>query len=217
MTSDGTNQTPSDVDIPQLAEELGRALLGLSDLAAGLGPPYSDIKPGSVPAAAEPGAVKRGAVEVPAAATDIELPGHKEGEVVTVHGLTQLTYDYSSDTHALHQQLLAYTHGPSDVFFNLSRGANDVAVVCSAVLTARVLEVFAGVNLRQRQDHLTAVSVRLNPDKGRTAGMYHTIFKRFASEGVQFVNMVSSSTEISFLVQRNEVERAVAALVRILG
>ncbi|MYM92299.1 hypothetical protein [Duganella vulcania] len=205
------------MDSSSMVEGLGRGLLSLSALAQGLSVDFSSAfsEPMLQVAATAP---DRPVADVGAAASaTVKLSGHKKGELVIIGDLTELTYRYTNDTHALHKQLLAKKNNVDDVYLGVSRGVDDLAIVCSSALVSLVGEVFSGHSLVRRKVGLSAVSVPLNPDTGRSPGMYYNIMRQFTANRIKVLNMVSTASAMTLLMEPADVGAASDLLSRIMG
>jgi hypothetical protein len=206
------------LDSSFLTEGLGRGVINLSALARQLQPQLeSDLwKP--VGEAAVVMALRRVAERLPQHAQG-GLPrlGNKTGELTTRTELTEFTFRHSDHTHECHRQLLAQAEPLRGVFVTVTRGVNEVMVVCSRPLTGVVEEVFAGERLLARQENLNAVTLHLNPDTVRIPGIYHTILKQLAWDKINLINMICTYTELTLLLEQSQTGAAFSTLSRMLA
>ena len=201
-----------------LTEGLRRGLINLSELARQLQPQLeSDLwKP--VGQAAVVMALRRVAERLP------ELPGpsraialvRKTGELTTRTELTEYTFRNTDSIHECHRALLAKAEPLRGAFVTVTRGVNEVMVICSRTLTPVVEQVFAGERLLARQDNLNAVTLHLNPDTSREPGIYHAILKQLAWDKINLVNMICTYTELTLLLEQDQTGAAFSVLSRMV-
>jgi hypothetical protein len=199
-----------------LTEGLRRGLINLSELARQLQPQLeSDLwKP--VGQAAVVMALRRLAERLPQEQRSEIALTRKTGELTTRTELTEYTFRYSDSIHECHRQLLARAEPLRGAFVTVTRGVNEVMVICSHVLTGVVEEVFAGERLLARQDDLNAVTLHLHPDTGRTPGVCHAILKQLAWDKINLVNMICTHTELTILLERHQTGAAFALLSKLV-
>jgi aspartokinase len=199
-----------------LTEGLRRGLINLSELARQLQPQLeSDLwKP--VGQAAVVMALRRVAERLPEEQRSEIALTRKTGELTTRTELTEYTFRYSDSIHECHRQLLAKAEPLRGAFVTVTRGVNEVMVICSRMLTGVVEEVFAGERLLARQDNLNAVTLHLNPDTSRAPGIYHTILKQLAWDKINLVNMICTYTELTILLEQNQTGAAFAVLSKLV-
>jgi len=200
-----------------LTEGLGRGLINLSELARQLQPQLeSDLwKP--VGQAAVVMALRRVAERLPQQpAGSMPRLGTKTGELTTRTELTEFTYRYSDYTHECHQRLLALAEPMRGAFVTVTRGVNEVMVVCSRSLIPVVEQAFSGERILVRQENLSAVTLHLHPDTNRTPGVYHAILKQLAWDKINLVNMICTYTELTILLEQNQTGAAFSVLSKMI-
>ncbi|QBE64409.1 hypothetical protein EWM63_16595 [Pseudoduganella lutea] len=203
------------MDSPFLSEGLRRGLINLSELARQLQPQLeSDLwKP--VGQAAVVMALRRLAERLPGqgsdSAQDIAL-AQKNGQLTARTDLVELTWRESSRTDGCYRELLAQADRRGDMFLAVTRGVNEAMVICSRPLIPLVEAVFEGECLLARLENLNAVTLQLAADSHRTPGIYHAILKKLAWDKVNLVNLISTHTELTLVLDRQHTGAAFAVL-----
>ncbi|WP_338767055.1 hypothetical protein [Massilia sp. METH4] len=202
------------MDSPFLSEGLRRGLINLSELARQLQPQLeSDLwKP--VGQAAVVMALRRVSERLPAqgaGAQEIAL-ARKTGQLTARTDLVELTWRESARTDACHRELLARADRRGDMFLTVTRNVNEAMVVCSRPLIPLVEAVFDGECLLARLDNLNAVTLQLSDESHRTSGVYHAILKKLAWDNVNLVNMISTHSELTLIMDREHAGAAFAVL-----
>ncbi|HEX8403495.1 MAG TPA: hypothetical protein VF670_02685 [Duganella sp.] len=199
-----------------LTEGLRRGLINLSELARQLQPQLeSDLwKP--VGQAAVVMALRRVAERLPEQPSRAIALVRKTGELTTRTELTEYTFRNTDSIHECHRELLAKAEPLRGAFVTVTRGVNEVMVICSRALTPVVEQVFAGERLLARQDNLNAVTLHLNPDTSREPGIYHAILKQLAWDKINLVNMICTYTELTLLLEQDQTGAAFSVLSRMV-
>jgi len=200
-----------------LMEGLRRNLINLSELARQLQPQLENDMWKPVGQAAVVMALRRVAERLPEAANQPIQRARQTGELTTRTELTEYTYRHSESIGDSHRLLLERTARMGGVFVTVTRGVNEVMVICSRPVKQVVEEVFAGERLLTQQDNLNALTLHLNPETSRTPGIYHTILKQLAWDKVNLVNMICTYTELTVLLEQNQTSAAFTVLSRALA
>jgi hypothetical protein len=200
-----------------LMEGLRRNLINLSELARQLQPQLENDMWKPVGQAAVVMALRRVAERLPEAANQPIQRARQTGELTTRTELTEYTYRHSESIGDSHRLLLERTARMGGVFVTVTRGVNEVMVICSRPVKQVVEEVFAGERLLTQQDNLNALTLHLNPETSRTPGIYHTILKQLAWDKVNLVNMICTYTELTVLLEQSQTSAAFTVLSRALA
>jgi hypothetical protein len=197
-----------------LTEGLRRGLINLSELARQLQPQLeSDLwKP--VGQAAVVTALRRLAERLPAQPGKDIMLVQKTGELTTRTELTEYTFRHTDSIHECHRKLLAAAEPLRGAFVTVTRGVNEVMVICSRILAPLVDEAFGVERLLARLDDLNAVTLHLDPGAAREPGVYQAILKQLAWDKIALVNMICTNTELTVLLQQDQTGPAFSALAR---
>ena len=85
-------------------------------------------------------------------------------------------------------------------------------LIVSASCEPVVQEVFAGEHLTAKVRHLSAIVIRLPASTVKTPGVYYTILKQLAWRNVNVVDVVSTCTEFTIVLEDAEIDVAFSAL-----
>ncbi|GGY62601.1 hypothetical protein GCM10007387_51260 [Pseudoduganella albidiflava] len=207
------------MESPFLSEGLRRGLINLSELARQLQPQLeSDLwKP--VGQAAVVMALRRLAERLPGQGCDDTreiLLARRTGQLTARTDLVELTWRESPRIDHCHRELLAQAGRRGDMFLTATRGVNEAMVICSRPLIPLVEAVFDGECLLARLENLDAVTLQLTADSHRTPGIYHAILKKLAWDKVNLVNLISTHTELTLILERQHTGAAFAVLASLV-
>ncbi|CAN7572454.1 hypothetical protein LJR289_004089 [Pseudoduganella sp. LjRoot289] len=195
-------------------------MINLSELARQLQPQLETDLWKPVGQAAVVMALRRVAERLPqqeaAAHGELSL-ARKTGELTTRTDLTMCTFRYSEHTYECHRQLLAKAAPQRGAFVSVTRGINEVMVICSRPLTCVVDEIFATERQLARLESLNAVTLHLDPETFNMPGIYHGILKKLAWDKINLVNMISTHTELTVLLEPRQTGAAIAVLSRLVA
>ena len=92
-------------------------------------------------------------------------------------------------------------------FYSVTTGMHETTLVVSKSLKNRVLEVFKNEQLVVHRDELSAVSVMLPSNNQDVHGVYYTLLKQIAWNGINLIEVISTSNEITLVVANEDVEQ----------
>ena len=196
-----------------LTEGMQLGLINLSELARQLRPQLeSDLwKP--VGQAAVVMALRRLSERLPAPETTKPIViGPRSGELITRTELTLLTYRISEHSNECQRQLLTLAERQKGSFVTVTRGVDEMLVVCSRALIGLVESAFASQRQIARVENLTALTLRLNPETLKTPGVYHSVLKKLAWNKIALVTMICTFTELTVLLEHSQTSAAYSVL-----
>lgn len=221
------------MDSAFLTEGLRRGLINLSELARQLQPQLENDLWKPVGQAAVVTALRRVAERLPSRVGSVNgaasggsagnfggsgsflVLAQKTGELTTRTGLTEYTFRDSDSIHECHRHLLAAAEPVRGGFVTVTRGVNEVMVICSRTLVPQVEQAFAGERQLARLGDLNALTLHLDPATGREPGVHHAILKQLAWDKIELVNMICTHTELTILLRQDQTGPAFSALARL--
>ena len=70
------------------------------------------------------------------------------------------------------------------------------------------IEIFGGESVLARLGNLSAIIIRLSPRTVHIPGVYYAILKQLAWGNVNVIDVVSTTTEFTILIEKPQVDRA---------
>jgi hypothetical protein len=201
-----------------LTEGIALGLINLSELARQLRPQLeSDLwKP--VGQAAVVMALRRLSERLPQPGQENPiLLAPRTGELTTRTELTLITYRLSDSSNECQRELLALAERHPGSFVSVTRGVQEMLVVCSRPLIHLVESAFAAERHIARVENLTALTLRLNPDALKTPGIYHAVLKKLAWNKISVVTMMCTFSELTVLLEQPQTGPAFAVLSQIVS
>ena len=137
-------------------------------------------------------------------------------EDITVRSeLVDFSFRNSDSLMSNQAKLIAFLENNKNLFFSFCKGVNETTIVCSEALSEQIREVFRNETLVSHRDRLAAVSVHLPPHNLDTYGVYYTILKQLAWKGINIVEVLSTSHEISLVIGEEEVEAVFSIILKL--
>ena len=190
---------------PFLSEGLRRGLINLSELARQLQPQLQNDLWKPVGQAAVVMALRRVAERLP------------DRETQERTDLVEFTFRRSERIDDCHRQLLERAGTGHGLYLTVTRGSEEVVVICSRPFIGMVEQMFAGERLLARLENLNAVTLQLTADSWRTPGIYHAILKKLAWDKVNLINLISTHTELTLLLEKEHTGAAFSVLSNMIA
>ena len=130
------------------------------------------------------------------------------GEITVRSSLSDYTFLASETILPLQAKLLEEVNREKSVFYTSSRGVNEINIVISNSMDAKVDALFQGERRTQKAENLSSVTVKLPSENVSVPGIYYFIFQRLAWEGITLYEVISTTNEFTILVSEDQVDKA---------
>lgn len=199
---------------PFISEALHAGIINISSLARYIQPAVSLSVGEKVSAAAIGMAIKR-LPDVPSMHLDKSLSRFMSqlGDITVRSDLADYSYQNSSTLLQCQSGLLGYLREHKSYFYSFCKGVNETTIVCSEELRDKVNEIFSGEQIITSRVGLAAVSVNLPPTNLDTYGVYYIILKALAWKGINIVEVLSTSHEITLIISKQDVEQVFSIIL----
>ena len=137
------------------------------------------------------------------------------GDITVRSDLSDFSFKNSDDLVHRQTELLLYLQDHKSLFFSFCKGVNETTIVCSAVLSDQIRKIFAEEKMITHRSDLAAVSVRLPPKNLDTYGVYYVILKSLAWKGINVVEVLSTSHEITLIIGRDDVNQVFSIMLQL--
>lgn len=96
-------------------------------------------------------------------------------------------------------------------FFALTEGLAEITIICPKEASVTIMKHF-GSTPKVEFEKLVAVTVRFSADYLNVPNTIFTLMASLAAQRINIIEVVSTFTEISFIVRQEELEKSIAAL-----
>jgi len=199
---------------PFLEDFLERGLINISELARQIKPEIEKRLMKRVEDGAITMAIKR-CVPILRPAKAVRNIFTGSPDIMVRSNLTEVTLAPSDSTLEQVGMLLREAANHDNQFCTATRGVYETAVIYSSVLEEKMKGCFAHERVLVKQENLSAVTLRLPQENVRIPGIYYVILKAFALHDINLIDVVSTNTEFTVLLENKEVDRAFAVLKRL--
>ena len=201
---------------PFLEEALADELINVSSLARKLQPEiekrlHKKVQPGAVVMA-----INRRPVGPSFRITkEIREFMSKLGDVIVRSDLQDYTFENSAGLTACNRQIMDEIGGEKDIFCTISQGVFETTLVVSSALDARIKQIYRKEKLLARMSKLSSITIRLPESNTEVSGIYYFLLKNLAWSGINVCEVISTSNEVTFVVEEKDVHNAFSKLMGI--
>ncbi len=137
----------------------------------------------------------------------------KLGDITVRSDLSDHTFANSLTLPVAQQSLLSFIQKDQSLFHSACKGVHETTIVCSTDLNEDIHALFNKEKLISHRSDLAAVSVNLPPANLDTHGIYYVILKQLAWKGINLVEILSTSHEITLIVSSSDVEEVFSLIL----
>jgi hypothetical protein len=201
---------------PFLREAMAENLINISSLARKLKPEIEEIFKKEVNEGAIVMAIKR---MPPGYYHQLELKIKNVmgeiGDLLVRSNLADFTYKNSDTLKEKQSMLMNMLNKENDSFFTICHGITETTFIVSSNHIDVINEIFKDEKLTAHSKNLASVSVKLPPINSELHGIYYYLLKHLAWEGINIIEIVSTSNEFTTIVSQVDIDRAFTILMKL--
>ena len=137
------------------------------------------------------------------------------GDFLVRSNLSDYTFENSDSLKNKQADLVQEINKDSDSFFALCKGVTETTFIVSQQKSDTIEKIFKGEKLKSSTKDLASVTVKLPLINTEIYGIYYYILKHLAWEGINIVEIVSTSNEFTVVVKQDDVDKAFKILMQI--
>jgi len=194
---------------PFLVESLTEGLINLSSLARMLQPDIETELRKEVQSGAIIMALKR-LVPTLQITQDMKLKKMLSsiGDLILRSNLSDYSFKNSDSLMSCQIELMNIIGSDNEIFYTIVQGVHETSIVASSVLQEAIDSIFKDEKLIIKQENLSSITLKLPQGNVMQPGLYYFILKQLAWEGINIVEIVSTSHEFTLLVNDEDIDRA---------
>lgn len=201
---------------PFLREAMTDDLINISALARKLKPEIEDltgkeVKEGAIVMAIKrmtPGLYHRLNIKITNVMGEL-------GDFLVRSNLSDFTFENSESLKTKQADLIHEINKENDSFFTLCKGVSETTFIVNTQHDDLIKRMFSGEKLKSHTKDLASVTVKLPMVNTEIYGIYYYILKHLAWEGINIVELVSTSNEFTIVVKQDDVDKAFKILMQI--
>jgi len=148
-------------------------------------------------------------------ADKVDMLMKKMGDIVVRSNLVDYTFR-NSETLLKKQQKLLNTIGERrDFFYAVTQGVFETTFVISDLIRDNIPVIFEGEKLLSYSYGLSSITLKLPTENTEQPGLYYYIFRRLAWEGINILEVISTSNEFTIILKDIDIDRAFSVVKRL--
>lgn len=137
------------------------------------------------------------------------------GDFLVRSDLEDFTFE-NSETLTLRQaDMMMFLNKENDVFYTFSHGVNESTIITSNSIVDKLTDVFKDEKLKSRNKDLASITIKLPTVNTEISGIYYFILKHLAWEGINIVEVISTTNEFSVIVKSDDIDSAFSVLMQL--
>ncbi|MBN2520563.1 MAG: aspartate kinase [Bacteroidales bacterium] len=137
------------------------------------------------------------------------------GDIIVRSNLADFTFKNSDRLIEKQKKLLNIISNSREIFHTISKGVFETTIVISNSLKDALMEIFKEEELLNHSSNLSSISIKLPEENLTTPGLYYFIFKKIAWEGINILEVISTSNEFTIILNDKDIDRAFSILKNI--
>jgi hypothetical protein len=137
------------------------------------------------------------------------------GDFLVRSNLTDYTFENSEGLKIKQSNLVNEINRDNDSFFTLCKGVSETTFIISSYHSEILEKIFEGERLKSNTKDLASITVKLPLINTEIYGIYYYILKHLAWEGINIVEIMSTSNEFTVVVRQNDVDKAFKILMQL--
>lgn len=137
------------------------------------------------------------------------------GDFTVRSDLVDYTYANTDSLRRKQSIILNQLENQSGVFYTFSQGVNETTIIVSDSQETLMDELFKTEALISKNNDLATITIGLPLENTEISGFYYFILKNLAWEGVNIMDIISTTNEFTIVVREEDITRAFSILRRI--
>lgn len=138
------------------------------------------------------------------------------GDITVRSKLADYTFSVSDTLIKNQSRFLEMVSIHPDLYYAVSRGVYETTIVISDRFQAEVEQIFREEVIISKKTGLSSLTIKLPEENSKVAGIYYYIFRDLAWDGINVLEVISTTNEFTIIVDDEQVEKAFR-LLKTLG
>ena len=112
-------------------------------------------------------------------------------------------------------ELMTLLESEPEGFYTISRGVTETTIIVGNPIKDQLLELMKDEKLKSITENLASITVKLPKANIEMYGIYYYILKHLAWEGLNIMQIISTTNEFTIVLKQEEIQRAFAVLIQL--
>tara|TARA_B100000508_G_C11465884_1_gene282586 strand:- start:69432 stop:70103 length:672 start_codon:yes stop_codon:yes gene_type:complete len=137
------------------------------------------------------------------------------GDFLVRSDLEDFTFENSPTLTLCQAEMMKLLNDEQDPFYTFCHGVGESTIITSLSMKEKLQEVFKNEKLKSHTADLASITIKLPTVNTEISGIYYFILKHLAWEGINIVEVVSTSNEFTVVVHSNDIDAAFSVLMQL--
>ena len=130
------------------------------------------------------------------------------GDITVRSNLIDYSFKVSDSLLSCQAKFLSEIEEPHLFFYTSSRGVTESNIIISSEMKEKMDTYFENEFLIKKTDNLSSISIKLPVENVSIPGIYYFIFQKMSWEGINIIEVISTSNEFTIVVDDENVNNA---------
>ena len=130
------------------------------------------------------------------------------GDITVRSNLIDYSFKVSDSLLSCQAEFLSEIDNPQLFFYTSSRGVTESNIIISNEMKEKMETYFKKEILIKKTDNLSSISIKLPVENISIPGIYYFIFQKMSWEGINIIEVISTSNEFTIVVDDQNVNDA---------
>ncbi len=200
---------------PYLDDALRQNIINITSLARQLQPQIEIMLDRKINIPAIVMAIKR-LPPSPSMSLDKSLRSYMSqlGDIIVRSDLVDYSFENTGTLLSRQVELMQRLDSRSKSFYSFCKGVHETTFIISEALTPVIEEIFAEETMIVNRPRLGAISIMLPKSNIDVHGVYYILLKQLAWQGINLVEVISTSHEITLIVSKEDVDQVFSIFLK---
>ncbi len=138
-------------------------------------------------------------------------------DLIVRSNLTEFVMHNADFSIEMHQELIELAELAEEYFMTITEGVFETTVIASGELQSQVRSILIKSRIITQLINLSSITIRLPKENVYMPGLYYYFLKALARERINIVEVVSTFTEITLILEDKVVDKAFSILKKSLS
>ena len=130
------------------------------------------------------------------------------GDITVRSNLIDYSFKVSDSLLSCQAKFLSEIDNPQLIFYTSSRGVTESNIIISNEMKEKMEAYFQKEILIKKTDNLSSISIKLPVENVSIPGIYYFIFQKMSWEGINIIEVISTSNEFTIVLDDKNVNDA---------
>lgn len=137
------------------------------------------------------------------------------GDFLVRSDLEDFTFENSPTLTLCQAEMMKLLNDEQDPFYTFCHGVGESTIITSLSMKEKLQQVFKDEKLKSHTADLASITIKLPTVNTEISGIYYFILKHLAWEGINIVEVVSTSNEFTVVVHSDDIDAAFSVLMQL--